>query len=173
MRVFRCEVSVLIEKNPEKKRQEPWTERVAESSWSHSDNGTAAPPLILQVPTMQSTQARLVIDEDNNRSIPIESARLLLPARRLRFFCETGADLTLYYGRPDLETPAYDVAALAPLLMGAAPDEITFSPENFSVYVRRGSRLFQSRSFWVILISGVAALALLVARRIKAGKSRG
>jgi hypothetical protein len=70
----------------------------------------------------------LVVDEGDNAPLPLVHARLLLPSYRLRFFAPAGGGLRLLYGRDDLEPPRYDLALLAPTLMGAAATEVTAGP---------------------------------------------
>jgi len=167
-RVFRRDVRILIEKNPADERQESWTEGVAEATWSHANPETPAPPLILQIPSLQTAEARLVVEEGDNSALPIESARLLLPSYRLRFFRETDADLTLYYGRSDLSAPRYDLALIAPRLTGEAAEEISFSPEN-SESAQTEAQALQTKFFWIILAAAAIALFALIARLLKKG----
>lgn len=171
-RVFQRAVRILIERNPSDERQEPWTNQVAAATWSHSDPETPAPALPLQLPSLQTTEARLVIEEGDNSPLPIESARLLLPSYRMRFFRETEADLTLCYGRSDLEAPRYDLALLAPRLIGAAAEEVSFGPENpAEEFARIQEQPLQTKLFWVILGLAVVALLMLIVRLVKKSAS--
>ena len=169
-RVFRRDVRILIEKNPADERQERWTERIAEATWIHSNPETPAPPLILQIPSLQTAEARLVVEEGDNVALPIESAGLLLPSYRMRFIRETDADLRLYYGRSDLSAPRYDLALLAPRLTGEAAEEISFSPEN-SESAQTEAPALQAKFFWIILAAAAIALFALIARLLKKGAS--
>jgi hypothetical protein len=169
-RLFRRDVRVLIEKNPADERQETWTERIAEATWTHSDPETPAPPLILKIPSLQTAEARLAVAEGDNSALPIESARLLLPSYRLRFFRESDADVTLYYGCSDLGAPRYDLALLAPRLTGEAAEEISFSPEN-SESAQTEAQALQTKFFWIILAAAAIALFALIARLLKKGAS--
>ncbi len=163
--VFRRHVSILIEKNPFNERQEPWTESVAEGAWAHADQGTAAPALILRIPSLKTEDAMVAVDEGDNSPLPITSVRLLLPAHRLRFFRGSRQDLKLYYGRSDLEAPSYDLAIIAPRLMGAAAQEIQLGPEVEVVPVKAKS--LPLILFWTILIIAVLVLLVLISRLVK------
>ncbi len=68
---------------------------------------------------MTETELVLVVDEGDNAPLPLTKARLLLPSYRLRFFHAGGTPLRLVYGRDDLQPPQYDLALLAPRVMGA------------------------------------------------------
>ena len=164
-RVFRRNVSILIEKNPFNERQEPWTESVAESTWAHADPETAAQALTLRIPSLKTAEAMVVVDEGDNSPLPVTSVSLLLPAHRLRFFRGSEAGLKLYYGRTDLDAPRYDLAILAPRLVGAAAEEISLGPEVKVVAVE--TKPLSSMFFWGILISAVAVLLILISRLVK------
>ena len=81
---------------------------------------------------------------------------MLLPAYRLRFFREQGAALRLAYGRTDLAPPRYDLALLAPQLLGVAVTEIAAGTRR-----RRGRRR-RARPSCRRGCSGGAGLAVLV-----------
>ncbi len=161
--VFQRSLSVYIEKNPHNERQEPWTNCVAHAVWSHDDPETAAHALTLQLPSLKTTEAVLMVEEGDNSPLPITSARLLLPDYRLRFFYES--DLKLYYGQMDLDAPRYDLAILAPRLMGAAAEETRLGPEIEVTPVR--VRSLSPAFFWGILVCAVLVLLILIARLIK------
>ena len=74
------------------------------------------------------------------RALPLERARLLLPSYRLRYFAPAGAALHLLYGRDDLQPPRYDLALLAPRLMGAAATEVAAGP-GVGASAQRGAGL--------------------------------
>jgi hypothetical protein len=166
-RVFRREMGVLLEKNPYHERQEPWTHRMVSATWSHADPETPVPPLLLQLTSMQTTEALLVVEEGDNSPLPLESASILLPSYRLRFFRPAGASLVLYYGDSNLEAPRYDLALLAPHLVGEATEEITFGPENVSVLGKAAKYVTQTIIFWVILGLAVVVLLALIARLVR------
>ena len=164
-RVFRRDLRILIERNPFDDRQEPWTETIAQATWSHADPETAAQALILKIPSLKMTEAMVMVDEGDNSPLPITSAKLLLPAYRLRFFRGNDAALKLYYGRRDLDTPRYDLAILTPRLVGAAAEEIPLGPEVEVHQVT--THPLSLKLFWGILIGAVAVLLILIARLVK------
>ncbi len=166
-RVFRREMGILLEKNPANERQEPWTHRIASATWNHADPDTPAPPLLLQLTSMQTTEALLVVEEGDNSPLPLESASLLLPSYRLRFFRPAGASLVLYYGDSNLEAPRYDLALLASHLIGEAAEEITFGTENVPVSGQAAKYAGQTIVFWVILLLAIVVLLALIARLVR------
>ena len=66
--------------------------------------------------------------KETTRRLPLTKARLLLPSYRLRFFHAGGASLRMVYGRDDLQPPQYDLALLAPRVMGARAREVDAAP---------------------------------------------
>ncbi len=161
-RVFRRTLHILIETNPFNERQEPWTYSIADTTWSHADPEMPAPALVLRIPSLKTTEALVIVEEGDNNPLPVASARLLLPAYRIRFFRGSQADLELYYGRGDLDAPRYDLAILAPRLVGAAAEEISMGPE--ATASPQQQRYLSGRLFWGILIAAVLALLVLIAR---------
>ena len=77
---------------------------------------------------MAETELVLVVDEGDNAPLPLTKARLLLPSYRLRFFHAGGTPLRMVYGRDDLQPPQYDLALLAPRVMGAGAREVDAAP---------------------------------------------
>jgi hypothetical protein len=144
-------------------RQEPWTESIAREVWSHADPEVGAPALTLKIPSLKTAEAMLVVEEGDNSPLPITSARMLLPAYRLRFFHQK--DLKLYYGNSDLDAPRYDLAILAPRLMGTVAEEIQLGPEIEISPVK--TRSLSTWLFWGILIGAVLILLILISRLVK------
>lgn len=164
-RIFRRNLRVLIERNPLDERQEPWTESIAEAIWSHADPETAAQALTLKIPSLKTTEALVVVEEGDNSPLPITSAKLLLPAHRLRFFRGSETGLKLYYGRSDLDAPRYDLAILTPRLLGAAAEEIQLGPEVEVAPIK--TQPLSLKLFWGILIGAVAVILILISRLVK------
>jgi hypothetical protein len=164
-RVFRRDLRILIERNPYDKRQKPWTESVVEATWMHADPETAAPALTLKIPTIQATEAILVVEEGDNTPLPITSAKLLLPSHKLRFFSGGNAKLKLYYGRSDLDAPRYDLAILSPRLVGAAAEEVRLGPESEPATTK--AQPVSMKLFWGILAGAVLVLLVLISRLVK------
>jgi hypothetical protein len=164
-RVFRRNFRVLIEKNPFNERQEPWTESIAEATWSHADPEFTAQAITLKIPSLKTTEALLIIEEGDNSPLPITSAKLLLPAHRLRFFRGIETALKLYYGRSDLDAPRYDLAILSPRLVGAVAEELPLGPEVEVAPIKTPS--LSLKLFWGILIGAVAVLLILISRLVQ------
>ncbi|MBZ5498410.1 MAG: DUF3999 domain-containing protein [Acidobacteriia bacterium] len=166
-RVFRRDVRIVVERNPSDERQEPWTNEIATATWSHSEPETPAPALTLQLPSLDTAEANLVIEEGHDSPLPVVSASLLLPSYRMRFFRETDADLTLYCGNDNLGAPRYDLALLAPRLRGAAAEEISFGPEKPSESLQVKAQPLRTKWFRSVLVAAVVVLLVLIARLIK------
>jgi hypothetical protein len=164
-RIFRRNLSLRIEKDPLNERQEPWMEEVAETTWAHADPETPPPPVTIRIPSLKTAELMMVVDEGDNNPLPINSARLLLPSHRLRFFRKDAENLKLYYGKSDIDAPNYDLAILAPQLMGAAAEEVQLGPE-IEVMPIQGKPL-PLKLFWAILIGAVLVLLVLISRLVK------
>ena len=166
-RVFERQVSLLARNdNPRSHNQGRWRTE-AWGTWRHTDPDRAAVPLILQVPPLESTDVRLVLDEGDNRPLPLGQPTLETRTWRLRFVRETGSALWLVYGRRDMDPPRYDLALLRNQLKDAAASEVTADPEQ-----PPGEDAGQRRStplFWVALVLAVVGLVALVVRLMGEG----
>jgi hypothetical protein len=165
-RVFHRTSWIGVDRAPDRYRRDPWFDVKGSQTWSHADAETPARPLTMKLETMEETDLRLAMDEGDNAPLPITAARLLLPSYRLRFYAPAGASLRLVYGRQDLYTPKYDLALLAPQVMGAAATEIgavapssTAPPEEHQ---------FISRPlYWSLLGLAVIVLLGLIVRLVR------
>jgi hypothetical protein len=167
-RVFRRSVQVGVERPADRRRRDPWFDVRAAGGWQHADQDSPPAPLVLPLDPGDATTLLLVIDEGDNRPLPIARARLLLPSWRLRFY-KPDRPVRLLYGRGDLAAPRYDLALLAPQVMGAEAREIAADPADTTT--AGGPPSFVSpRVFWVGLgVSVLVLLALIVRLVIKAG----
>jgi hypothetical protein len=167
-RVFRRQLRVEVVRPPQLHdgRRGSWRDVVSSASWTHADESTPALPLTMHLPAMHSAEAYLVVEEGDNSRLPIGAPTLLLPTYRLRFYRERADEaLTLLYGNARLLPPTYDIALLAPELVGAAAVEVAPGGESAGAAAAVG-RIPQA-VFWVVL--GVAVLAMigLIARLLK------
>ncbi len=163
-RVFQRRVAVLVEDDHHDRRREPWGVSVAEATWKHGDPETAAPPLVLQLPPLEVSEALVVVEEGDNAALPLAPPGLLLPGYRLRFYREDQGSLSLLYGKHGLPAPRYDLAILAPRLTGAAAAEIAPGPENAAP---SQSEVMPRRMFWLVLALATAALLALIVRLVR------
>jgi hypothetical protein len=106
----------------------------------------------------------VTVDEGDNTPLPLVSARLLLPAYQLRLFRERDAALRLAYGRDDLAPPQYDLALLAPQLIGVAATEVVPGAEQAPA--SSTTTLMSPQLFWGVLIAAVLVLVALVVRLV-------
>jgi hypothetical protein len=166
-RVFQRTLQIGIDHPADRRHRDPWFETVATATWRHADQQTAALPLMLTVPDLAAADLWLVVDEGDNSALPISSATLLLPSYRLRFYQPAGASLRLAYGRDDLAPPQYDLALLAPQVMGVEAREIAPGPEAGSSSAA-ATPLITPWAFWVVLAIAVTVLLGLIVRLIRA-----
>jgi len=162
--VFQRHVTLAVQRPPDRSRRDRWLDGLASATWMHAQRDVAAPPLTLALPQVDSTDLWLTVDEGDNAPLPVSAARLLLPSYRLRFYRPAGSTLRLAYGRTDLGAPQYDLALLAPHVMGAEAREVAPLPEAAAA---PRAAFISPLAFWVFL--SVAALVLLgvIARLVR------
>jgi hypothetical protein len=163
-RVFERVVRVVIEREPDAHRRDPWIETVAQATWAHAVQETLAAPLTLQIPTVAATDLLVVVEEGDNSPLPVESARILLPRYRLRLFSNNAAALRLAYGRTDLAPPQYDLALLTPQVLGAVATDVTPGAEAPMATATAAAALVSPTIFWVVLGAAVIVLLILIVR---------
>jgi hypothetical protein len=172
-RVFQRTVRIGIDRPADRQRREPWFDVVVSETWRHADEERPARPLALRLPPgLAGTQLRLVIDEGDNQPLPIAALRLLLPSYRLRFYPPAGSALRLVYGRDDLLSPQYDLALLAPRVMGAAATE-TSAASASSPLTDAEQSFVAPRTFWLILGAAVLVLLGLIVKLVRRGDATG
>jgi hypothetical protein len=171
-RVFRRTVSVGQEREPDRRRRDRWFDIVATTQWVHADQDRPAMPLTLSVPPLQNGPLFIVVDEGDNTALPITAARVLLPSVRLRLFRENGMALRVAYGRKDLTRPQYDLALLAPQVLGTPAVDASLQPEAAAGPRSTTSALVSPRLFWAALAVAVVVLLGLIARLLR-GESAG
>jgi hypothetical protein len=144
---------------------------VASATWRHADPERPPPPLTLALPTLSTARVVIAIDDGDNSPLPLASARLLLPAWRIRFF-HPGPPLTLLAGADRIAPPRYDLALLAPRLRAAPAREVPLGPAPSAADEDEpGSRL--RNVFWVAVAVAVAVLLLVLARLLGRGGGQG
>ncbi len=149
--------------------REPGERTVDQADWRHADPEIPAPALTLDLPSSPGTRFELLVEEGDNAPLPLAPPHLLLPASRLRFFypeAPAGHPLQLLYGRPGLPPPRYDLALLAPRLLGEAAHEIALGPEP-----RKGAEpdagATGSKIFWGALVAAVLVLLVVLGRILR------
>jgi hypothetical protein len=165
-RVFRRPIQVVVEREADRLRRDPWIETLATTAWVHADQDTPAPALVMSLPNVEARELLVIVEEGDNSPLPIAGARLLLPAYRMRLFREGGALLRLAYGRSDLTPPSYDLALLAPRVLGVSATEVLPAPERDAV-AAGSAALISPRLFWAILAAAVIVLLVLIARLVR------
>jgi hypothetical protein len=119
---------------------------------------------MMEIDPPDSRAMLVVVDEGDNQALPLSPPRLLLPAYRLRFFRDSETPCLLLYGRQDLASPRYDLALLAPQLVGAPALEILPGPERTAP--PPATSTIPPALFWAALVLAVIVLLVIVARLI-------
>jgi hypothetical protein len=166
-RVFERSITVGIEREPDRRRRDPWLETLMRVSWVHADQDKPAPALTIALPPADAKELDVIVEEGDNTPLPLTGARVLLPAYRLRFFRERGASLRLAYGRSDMTPPRYDLALLAPQVLGVAATEILPGVEPPPRSATSAAALVSPRLFWVVLAIAVIVLLVLIVRLLR------
>jgi hypothetical protein len=167
-RVFQRRVEVVREHPSDRRHRDAWAETLATGLWQHSREEVPAPALLLQLPPDDISNLFLVVDEGDNRPLEISRAQLLLPTWRLRFFASSESPVLLY-GQSNLQPPRYDLALLAPQVMGAQARMVEAAPEE-STTSQTSETIVSPRMFWVGLSVAVVALLAVIAKLV-AGSS--
>ena len=175
-RVFDRHVTVEVEPSPSPADARPrgvgrdGQRIVANATWVNTEPDTPAAALTLERPPLASTELTLLIDEGDNAPLPLRDVSLLLPGYRLRFFRDGSTALTLLYGRPDLPAPRYDLALVAPRLLGAAAEDVVPGPESG---VSNVTGITPTVVFWCALAVAIAVLLVLIVRLLRPSDARG
>lgn len=149
--------------------REPGERTVAQAVWRNADPETPAPQMTLDLPALPTTRFDLLVEEGDNAPLPLDPPRLLLPARRLRFFyppAPAATSLQLLYGQPGLPPPRYDLALLAPSLLGEAAHEIALGPEPRHA-PEPDAAATGRKVFWGALVGAVLVLLLVLGRLLR------
>lgn len=165
-RVFTRQVMVGIERAPDRRNRDPRFEPLATSNWAHADQEAPAPVLTMPLQRLDVSEVLISIEEGDNSPLPLDSARLLLPGYRLRLFRERNTELRLAYGRNDLSPPEYDLALLAPQLLGSAATEVVPAAEQ-TAGPSSPTVLMSLQLFWAVLVVAVLVLVTLVVRLVR------
>jgi hypothetical protein len=165
-RVFTRRVTIGVEHGPQRRQREPWFETLAASDWAHADQESAAPALTMSIHPLDGRDVFVTIEEGDNSPLPIAAARLLLPSYRLRLFRARDAALRLAYGRDDLSPPQYDLALIAPQLIGVAATEAVPAAEQTAA-PQSPVTVVSPQIFWAVLIVAVLVLLALVVRLVR------
>jgi hypothetical protein len=139
-----------------------------EQVWRNRNTGNKAPPLSLQVPAHAGAELLLIVDEGDNSPLLIENPRLYLPTYRLRFIRRNEEQLWLMYGEEGLAAPRYDLALLAPRVLGARVPEVGLSDVEEELPIIGVSRV-GTIVFWCALVLALLVLFGLVARLLRRG----
>jgi hypothetical protein len=163
--VFRRTIELGVQREPDRRHKSSWFEPIEGMIWQHAAADSPSAPLDVPFHRLDRRELLLIVDEGDNRPLPITRAALRLPGWQLRFF-RPASPLRLLYGRTDLRAPRYDVTLLSPSVMSGPAREIVAAPE---VAVGRPVALLTPRTFWIVLSVAVVVLLGLIARLISSG----
>ena len=169
-RVFDRTVSIAVERPADAQSRNAWQEQITTARWTHANRDTAAPALALSLSTIDVAELMVAVAEGDNSPLPLTSAQLLLPSYRLRLFRGERMPLRVVYGQARLSTPSYDLALLAPQVLGTPAREVSLSGEQGGESALSNpliATLISPRVFWGVLIVAVMALLVLLASLLK------
>lgn len=156
----------LVREEQQNLRDPPVVVTLDEQVWRNVDAGREAPPLSLRVPAHAGSDLMLIVDEGDNSPLQIAGPKLYLPTHRLRFIRRGDDDLWLMYGRQGLSAPRYDLALLAPRVLGARVPEVGLSEATEDLPAITEGRI-GTFVFWGALILALIVLLGLVARLLR------
>jgi hypothetical protein len=140
-------------------------EIVASAGWRGSDPELAAPPLTFDVPSNETRELEVRVDEGDNAPIPVSSVSLLIPSSSLRFY-HPGTPLRLLYGNDRVAAPHYDLSLLAPRVLAEPARDLGLSA---ALVPEEGERNGTERKiFWVVIAAVTVMLLVVLARLIGA-----
>ena len=168
-RVFERDVKVIVERRPDRAHRDAWSEVLAATRWQHASPDVPAPAALLPLPEHEASEILIVVDEGDNRPLAISRAEILLPSWRLRFFRQSEEALSLLYGHDTLPPPRYDLALLAPYVMGAEAHEVDAAAAAAAT-TSAAPVLVSPRMFWIALAVAVLVLLAIIAKLV-AGSS--
>ena len=172
-RVFQRSVQVVVERPADRSHRDAWLDVLAGTEWQHASPDVPAPAAVLALAgaAHDGRDLLIVVDEGDNRPLAITKVQLLLPSWRVRFFSPAAGQtsLTLLYGQDQLAPPRYDLALLAPQVMGAEAREVEAAPEPSAVS-DSAPALIAPRTFWIGLSAAVLVLLGIIAKLV-AGSS--
>lgn len=160
-RVFRRSVRMGYERPADRRHRDPWFESFASLVWEHADPATAPTALSVPLHTSDMADVTMVVEEGDNSPLPIASVQLLLPTYRLRFFRSASVTLRLLYGDDRAAPPSYDLALLAPRVLGAPAIAGSLAPEA-GVGPPAADHLIAPRVFWTLIVLAVVALLAIL-----------
>jgi hypothetical protein len=164
-RVFERHVRLVREetRNP---RDPPVQVVLDEQVWRNRDTGREAPPLSLRIPDHAGVDLLLIVDEGDNSPLQLGNPRLFLPTYRLRFLRRNEDPVYLMYGQDGLAAPRYDLALLAPRVLGARVPEVGLSEVEEGLPAISASRV-GTIVFWSALVLALIVLLGMVARLLR------
>jgi hypothetical protein len=171
-RVFDRRVRVRVPRPAVDGRSGPSFQQEPTETWRHVDPEHPAPPLTIALTFVPSATVMVGIDDADNGALPLTTVRLLLPTRRLRFVRTSDAPLVLAYGASLLQAPRYDLALLAPRLVGASVHEVEPGPEGEGGGVARAAAKAlgvdaDRHVFWGVLVVAVVVLLFILTRILR------
>lgn len=166
-RVFERRVQ-LVREETRNRRDPPIRVSLDQVVWRNSDPDREAPRLSLHVPALNGAELLLLIDEGDNAPLEVGEPRLYLPTYRLRFIRRGDDALWLVYGKHGLGAPRYDLALLAPRVLGAKVPEVELSSDQEEVQAAPLDRTGVI-VFWSVLVLVLLVLLVMVAKMIRRG----
>jgi hypothetical protein len=175
-RVFQRSVQVVVERRADRDHRDAWFDVRAATVWVHRTPDVAAHAAMLPLAVQDETELLVVVDEGDNRPLVLTAARLLLPSWRVRFFGPSApgagqggspSPLTLAYGHDALSFPRYDLALLAPQVMGAEARDVEAAPEpSGSSASSSGMSPLTPGVFWMGLSLAVLVLLAVIGKLV-------
>ena len=145
----------------DRRGREPYV--LASETWLSKQPDLTPPPLAFELASNDTRRVELVVNEGDNAPLPVATATLQMPAVALRFY-NPGSPLTLLYGNSQATAPQYDLALLAPRVLGEPARDLELDALPAAVAGETSS--LDVKIFWIALVVVTLVLLVVLARLI-------
>ena len=124
-------------------------------------------PATLGSNLQSAAEVEVIVDNGDDRPLPIESVRLEMRERKLCFDAASTAPLTLFYGDPALAAPQYDYARTLSLNGKILVARVGVEQQNPVYRSRPDTRAATERHpelVWIVFLAAICVLAVIALR---------
>src|SRR5262249_17318364 len=131
----------------DRRGREPYT--LASDTWRSSQPDLAPPPLAFELTSNDTKRLEGIVNEGDNPPLPLATGTLQMPSVALRFY-NSGTPLTLLYGNAQATSPQYDLALLAPRVLGEPARDLALEAVATA---RAEATATDVKIFWIALVA--------------------
>ena len=136
--------------------------RVTSGLWRRR-SGQPIGMLVATFPEVRAARLRIVITDNRNAPLQLQSAKYSAAARQVVFTPQANAGpVRLYFGNPEAESPIYDFARNLPEKLAPPPDRAVIGPRTANPHYSPKPLPLTERWPWLIYVVLSLASAVLV-----------